>query len=203
MQGILHKVAGEDFQIPILNDEGSLAGFFVPFSDKILGDSILLRNFAQWRNDNIKYFLVQEESTLESTLLYVKETLEDTHKNMYLMFDLTNRVVGHFGFKEISSEVAELDNLLRTNEKIDVEFILWAEKAMIQYIFSERKFRKVQLRMLSRNILARRLHESIGFQLLGSVPLVKVLTSNGGTHLVPCDALKTPDAYLLEFMLEN
>jgi RimJ/RimL family protein N-acetyltransferase len=203
MLGILPNMAGEEFQIPIINDEGGLIGYYVSFSEKILDNSVLLLKFAQWRNDNLKYFLVQDKSTLESTFLYVRETIDDTNKNMFLMFDATGRVVGHFGFKEINSEVVELDNLLRTNEKIDADFILWAEKAMIRYIFNERKFRKVQLRMLASNVLARRLHESIGFQLSGSIPLMKVVTNKGGTHLLPCDSTRAPEGHLLEFILEN
>ncbi len=191
-----------EIQIPILNDKGLLAGTFVSFSDNILNEPTLLIKFAQWRNDNLKFFLNQEKSTFESTGSYIRSAIDDPQKNMFLMLDVSNRVVGHFGFNVISEKTVELDNLLRTNEKIEVDFVLWAERAMIQYIFEERKYSSIQLRMLSSNVLARRLHESIGFELSSSSPLMKVFTRAGGVRLVPSNGEKIPDAHLLEFELD-
>jgi hypothetical protein len=203
MQGIRLEMTSVSPDIPILGTADAYVGRLEPFSPSLLENDEILSLFSKWRNLNLKFFLNQEVSTLASTRNYVLGVLNDRRNHMYIMFTNTDHVAGHFGFKVVSSDVVELDNLLRTTEQINSSFVSWAEGALINHLFVNLGFSEIRLRMLSSNVLARRIHESFGFELVDVSPLTKRLTESGGVHFVAHHDPGEPDAFLFELGLKK
>ena len=203
MRGIPPDMSKRIDLISIVDDFDNEIGHYAPFSQSLVEQDQTLALFSSWRNQNKKFFLNQSLSTLESTRAYVAKVLSDNKRQMFMMLDGKNQVVGHFGFKILSGNCVELDNLLRTNEKIDSNFVQWAEKSLIRHIFIGLGYDEIHLRMLSNNVLARRIHESLGFRLFNTYPLVKEFSETGGISFVPRENVSDPDGFLLEFELKR
>jgi RimJ/RimL family protein N-acetyltransferase len=186
----------------ITNELGECVGEFEPFSEKMLAEPNLLQEISDWRNSNLKYFLNQKPSTLESTTHYVKKVIRDRDHHMYLMKDSAGEIVGHFGFRRISPSLAELDNLLRCNKKLIHDFVQHAEKSLIRELLAH-GYAEIQLRVFSSNVLARRIHEALGFKSIETLKLSRFLDSHGDISFQEAEDAQGADGYLIIYSLSQ
>ena len=147
-----------------------LFGSLIPLQGEVIADEELIKILSIWRNSNLKYFFDQKLSTLDSTKSYLDEVLVDDNHQMYFIFDSDDHLTGHIGYKLVSNSEAELDNLVRGENRVPADFVESAEKALIQSIFSHPEMSKINLRVLSSNVLAKRIHFNLGFEVLKVSP---------------------------------
>jgi hypothetical protein len=159
-------------------------GFLNKISEGMTRDQTLLELMSQWRNENARYFLDQSTSTPETTKAYLQNVFKKPDHTLYLLHTEGKVVVGHLGYFKISNELVELDNLVRSKHSLPTDFISMAERALILEIFKLQDIENIQLKVLARNILAKRIHISLGFELTESKEMIRVTNSHGRSSLI-------------------
>ncbi len=128
--------------------------------------------------------------------------LADKNHQMYLIRDNKGVIAGHVGYRIISSKVAELDNLVRGEDPLPNDFIEKAEKALIKSIFTQTKADSVILKVLGSNVLAKRIHLNLGFEILDVKPCYRtekaILTEN-----FEGNSSKTIAGYIVHMILDR
>lgn len=186
--------------IVIFDDKGNSIGKFIEFDSEILLDNKLILDLCVWRNLNLKFFLHQKPSTVQSTINFVKSVIESDVHSMFLMTDSSGESVGHFGYKRVSESCVELDNLVRSSKKLVPNFIEFAEATLIKEIF-KLGYKEIRLRVFSSNVLARRIHEELGFQQLKNVKLKRVVKEEGDVLFEELTGDQDADAYLVYYSI--
>lgn len=159
-------------------------GFLNKISEGMTHNPNLLELMSQWRNENVKYFLNQSLSTPETTKAYLQNVFESPDHTMYLLHTEEKVVVGHLGYFKVNNGLVELDNLVRSKHPLPMDFIRMAERALILEIFKLQYVENIQLKVLARNILAKRIHISLGFELTDSEGMIRVTNPHGGSRLI-------------------
>jgi hypothetical protein len=150
-------------------------GFIVPLSEGLLRDKELLKEIRDWRNNNLRFFFSQSVSTVATTTTYLKQVLNDPAHSFFLLITETGKSAGHLGYIKISDSTYELDNLVRGNFTLPRDFIECAERALLVHLFGECGAQSVILKVFSSNILAKRIHESLGFQIVRQDKFKKIV----------------------------
>lgn len=153
-------------------------GTLKPLNSKVLTDEFLIAQICEWRNDNLRFFFTQNRSTVESTKQYIRRVLKDSRYSMFLMYSTNGEAVGHLGYAERSKTTVELDNLVRGNMPLPADFIEAAERCLISEIFIDPAIEKVQLQVLSNNVLAKRIHFLLGFEITDQYPLKRTIANS-------------------------
>ncbi len=192
----------DNFKLIKFSYSDNCYGTLIPFSRELTSDKVVLEKLSKWRNANLKYFLDQNPSTIESTHNYLMRVLADKNHQMYLIRDNKGVIAGHVGYRIISSKVAELDNLVRSEDPLPNDFIEKAEKALIQSIFTQTKADSVILKVLGSNVLAKRIHLNLGFEILEVKPCYRtekaILTEN-----FEGNSSKTIAGYIVHMILDR
>ena len=183
MPAIVHSSIETPAEI-IFECQDGQKGFLNRINERTIHDETLLELMSQWRNENMKYFLNQSISTPETTNSYLQNVFKNTNHTMYLLHTEGKVVVGHLGYFKVNRELVELDNLVRSKDPLPTDFIRMAERALILEIFKLEHIGSIQLKVLARNVLAKRIHFSLGFELTESEEMIRVTNPHGGSSLI-------------------
>lgn len=150
-------------------------GYILPLREDFLLDSALLEQIRDWRNSNLSSFFSQTSSSIESTANYLRGLLADSRHSFFLLITETGEPAGHLGYIKVSQSIYELDNLVRGTVGLPPDFIECAEKAVLEDLFIEREAEIVRLKVFANNILAKRIHQELGFEIVGVKKYKKLL----------------------------
>jgi hypothetical protein len=112
----------------------------------------------------MRMFLTQFESTYERTLGYLKNlSIAQQGRIFFLLYDSSNRFVGHMGIANVNGKKGELDNLMRGMEGGDPTLVYFAEIALLNWCFTKLGIIESDVRLLSYNWLVISLHQEVGY----------------------------------------
>ena len=149
-------------------------GQLVPIGPWILQDPETIAEIAQWRQFAMKMFLVQFKSSPERTTQYLKRlSIDDPARLLFMIEDSDGTFVGHLGVSNVTHQDAELDNLMRGRRGGPPELALEAERAILNWAFSDLAVERVYGRVISYNFLAINIHNQFGFHTTERLPLVR------------------------------
>jgi len=170
-------------RILISDKAHNFVGYLVPVGDWILSDESKIELIRLWRQKNMMMFLTQFESTFEKTLGYLKNlSIEQKGRIFFLLYDDSDRFVGHMGIADIDGSKCELDNLMRGLDGGHPRLIYFAEVALLNWCFKNLGVSESNVRVLSYNWLAISLHREVGYKLVENIPLKKISKDGVVSH---------------------
>jgi len=155
----------------------------VPIGPWILEESGTVAQMVSWRKKAKDSFFSQVDSSSESMLWYLSEySINDPNRILFLIRK-NEKFLGHLGLSSISTGGAEIDNVMKSQDKaqtiesrefikIFVEFISWASITLGICEF--------KLQVVSTNLPAIQLYSRAGFSSMEGI-------SNEPTQLRKCN----------------
>jgi hypothetical protein len=160
--------------IPVLNMNGIKLGKLVPVGLWIADDIEKIELICAWRQRNMRMFLTQFKSTFDRTLGYLKNlSIAQDDCIFFLIYDISDRLVGHMGIANVDGNSGELDNLMRGVDGGDPRLIYFSEIALLDWCFKTLGINQSDVRFLSYNWLVLSLHEEVGYSFVSNSPLKK------------------------------
>jgi hypothetical protein len=162
-----------NISIEIVDSQNNFIGRLVPLTISLLGNVEIMTKMAEWRNKVGPYFLTQFHATVESRRDWLKDVvLKDNSRLLFLIYSPT-KLIGQYGFKGLSSDMAEIDNLIRGEMGGHPRLIYFTEIALIKWLFQTFQLKKIYGFVVADNFMALDLHQSVGFRLTELIPLYK------------------------------
>jgi hypothetical protein len=160
--------------IPVHNTNGVKLGKLVPVGEWIVSDIEKIELIRTWRQRTMRMFLTQFETTFDRTLGYLKNVLiAQEGRIFFLIYDISDRLVGHMGIADVDGNSGELDNLMRGLDGGDPRLIYFSEITLLDWCFKALGINQSNVRILSHNWLVFSLHEEVGYLLISNSPLKK------------------------------
>jgi len=164
----------QEKSLPIYNNENMKLGVLVPVGPWILDHPDKIESICAWRQNAMKMFLAQFESTYERSINYLKNlSIAQEDRIFFLIFDDRERFIGHIGLSNIDGTQGELDNLMRGVPGGNPRIIFFSELALLSWAFNELGLEESNLRVLSINWTVIGLHESVGYSIKNRFYLMK------------------------------
>ena len=172
-------------KINVYDNEQKFIGYLLPVGEWILSDDQKIEKIRLWRQKSMKMYLTQFDSTFEKTLNYLKTlSIAEEGRLFFLLYDDTDRFIGHLGVADVDGTKLELDNLMRGVYGGHPRLVYFAELALLNWSFNSLGIVESDVRVLSYNWLVVSLHEEVGYKLVDSLPLKKLL-KDGITEHIP------------------
>jgi len=202
--GVLHAVkSGQqdratELAIPIISSSEE-SSKLVPIGSWIFSRQDLIESMASWRERSMRFFLAQFEASASLMTSYLeKYAVGDPNRILFLIF-VEGRPLGHIGLANVTSGEAEVDNMIRGAPGGSSSLMADSELALLNWAVDEMGIGSFQLRIQSRNFLAKRIHAQLGFRVTESLTLRRTQL-NGMEFLEPCDASQATETFSLEVM---
>jgi hypothetical protein len=162
-------------RILVSDKEQNFVGYLVPVGEWILSDEQKIELIRSWRQRAMRMFLTQFESTFVKTLGYLKNlSIEQSGRIFFLLYDDSDRFVGHMGIADVDGSKGELDNVMRGLDGGHPRLIYFAEVALLNWCFKNLGISESDVRMLSYNWFVIALHEEVGYKFVENISLKKI-----------------------------
>jgi len=156
-----------------------LVGYLTPITKSRLDDDDLIELLTVWRNDNMNSFLTKFVATPERTRQWLKDVLLSSGTQMlFLVSDLDDNLVGHFGFKDLTQENVLLDNAIKAMRSKNPKLMVYAGRRIIQWLFDNTSINYVRGEVFSDNAVALMMNKQLGFIHKEKHSLVKIVNKN-------------------------
>lgn len=145
----------------------------------------LVEMMVNWRNKSRSNFLDQRKVTKDSTSTFLRNYVSAADAEFFTL-NYDGRFLGHIGLKDLTLEHAWLDNLMVGSRVHDIDSANLLMKHALQRSFEHHGLRTLHLKLLSKNVLVKKIHESLGGELYDrkhSHPLIHP----SGTVLQTCE----------------
>ncbi len=163
-------------RILVFDSERSVLGYLIPVGDWILADESKIEQIRLWRQETMRMFLTQFESTFDKTFGYLKNlSIGQKNRILFLIYDDKDQFVGHIGVADVDGKKGELDNLMRGIKGGHPRLVYFAEISLLNWCFQNLEIFQSDVRVLSYNWLVLALHEEVGYEVVEKIPLKKLL----------------------------
>ena len=160
--------------IDIKNDNGDVVGVLKPITIDHLNNAFIIKMLTDWRNHNRENFLTQFIASPERTCKWMEGVLLRSKGQMlFLVYDQDN-LIGHFGFKNLTSESVLLDNAIRGVRIGHPKIFVFAGKALVRWLQVTALVKTVYGEVMTDNIASIMMNKQIGFRGWKRHPLVKI-----------------------------
>ena len=171
----------EDLFINILNDDKKNIGLLKPLVVKNIQDDVIIGKLTDWRNRHMERFLTQFIATPERTRDWMRNVLFKNKGQMLFLIDVGGTAVGHYGFKDLTTDDVLLDNAMRGEQGEDAKLLVHAGRALVNWLLTVASVKKVRAEVLTNNIPAIMMNTLIGFGNRTRHPIV-AFTENSETR---------------------
>ena len=180
-------------------------GYFLPLTELVASDDVVVQKMTRWRNENRQAFLTQFEATDERTRRWLQSTVVTANDRLLLLlYTAEDVLIGQYGFTGLSDDTVELDNLIRGERGGDPSLIHHAEHALVDWLFAEFPVQRVVARVLAGNPFALQLHYDCGFMAEARLPLRRTVQADE-VQLTVCgeDGDESPDGCYQVVLVRN
>lgn len=190
--------------LDILDDEGNMVGTLAPLTRAHLDDPDIIEKLTDWRNQNMGNFLSQFVATPERTRNWMQNVLFKARGQMLFLVWAEQRVVGHFGFKELTADEVLLDNAMRGDRAGHPRLFVFAGRALVHWLLTEAGVRRVHAYVMADNVPSLMMNKQIGFGGWARHPLLK-RERDGETHwdMGPEGASSPDGRYCFKLVIER
>lgn len=169
-------------RIDILDTQEKIIGYLEPLAVSVLQNDEVLHALTQWRNQSQQFFLTQFSATFERTKNWLVNTVFRDCSRLLFLIHSTSKLIGQYGFKNLSPDSVELDNLIRGEIGGHPRLIYYAETALVRWLFETFTLESIYAVVLVKNAMAINLHHEIGFRNIENIPLYETRV-NDDIHL--------------------
>jgi len=188
LQALKQSTLSDSMKIALpVTIDNEIVARLVPVGSWILSMPEVICEMSEWRGRAMRMFLTQFESTPDLTHKYLATFTIGHQDRVLFMIESCGDFIGHIGLANVTSESAEVDNLVRGRSGGPPNLMEEIERTLVTWAFEELSLDHLYLRILSYNLFARLLHESIGFRVTERRNLRKV---NSGDEVVLESCLK-------------
>jgi hypothetical protein len=176
LQAKLDKVlAGQaPIQLSLHDELGNTVGVMRPLTAHHLEQNDVMEKLTDWRNANMGNFLTHFVATPQRTRSWVQNVLLRAKGQMlWLVYDQNEILVGHFGFKNLTTNFVLLDNAIRGERQGHPRLFLYAGKALVQWLWITTTVQRIDGIVMVENVSAIMMNRQIGFVGWKRHPLVK------------------------------
>lgn len=182
-----------------LRREGYILPFFVSLNkdldsiqvkfsnDELITNEPYLDLMTRARKNSMEMYFNHFIPSNESTLKYLRSGPLTSPNHFLLLIEKSGVLFGHFGFKVLSREQIELDNVMRIDIAIKGQMSIIINEFIV-WIKSTTEFEVIVLRVMNQNSPAINLYASLGFKITDILPLRKTVNEFGEKSLLVCDA---------------
>ena len=160
-------------RIDIFDSQENCIGYLSPLTVSVLDNDEIIQKLTYWRNRAKRFFLTQFTATPERTKNWLANTVFKDHSRLLFLIYSRSKLIGQYGFKELSSDSVEIDNLIRGEIGGHPRLIYYAEITLIRWLFETFKVGSIYGFVLSDNAMVLNFHRSVGFRLMELIPLHK------------------------------
>ncbi|MEQ8264312.1 GNAT family N-acetyltransferase [Pseudohaliea sp.] len=186
--------------LPVEDDRNEVIARLVPVGRWALQDGALLRAFCLWRKTFMRCYRVQFNASEDSTREYLQNcSIASPDRIFFAIYLPDDSLVGHLGLSNVSSRKAELDNIIRGAAGGGPQLMYFAEKSLLEWGFGTLGLDLLEAQVLSRNFMAKALHERVGFRTKQSHFLRKT-TMAGITRYEICDEAEATESFMLDII---
>lgn len=159
--------------ITLYDFSGLEIGTLIPLNKNHLHQNDLIDKLTNWRNLNMKSFLSHFVATPDRTRSWLENVvLKSNNQVFFLIYDKDNILIGHFGFKDLNSHSAMLDNAIRGERIGHPKLFVIAGKAIVAWLWENTTINKIYTTVLAENISAIMMNRQIGFTKMIRHPLL-------------------------------
>lgn len=154
---------GADEILPVYNDHGAKTGELVPVGHKTYDLKTIARLLSKWRDANKKCFLTEFDADEERTLAWIRATLINSETQRLYLVVTQGQIVGHFGYKNLTSDSVLLDNTIRGEPGGEAKLFVYAGQTLVNWLFQHTSVSKVHGLVFTDNIPGIMMNRQIGF----------------------------------------
>lgn len=167
----------ETMELPLCDDSGQPIGVMRPLTSGHLEQMDLMEKLTNWRNANMSNFLTHFEATPERTRAWVENVLLKTPGQMlWLIYDHSGEFIGHFGFKNLTSQTVLLDNAMRGERQGHPKLLVVAGKSLVKWIWFSTQVQCIEAYVMADNVPSIMMNRQIGFKGWKRLPLTRRVT---------------------------
>ncbi len=175
-------VGTEAMELPLFEEGGEPIGVMRPLTARHLEQMDVIKKLTDWRNAHMLNFLTHFEATPARTQAWVQNVLlKNRGQMLWLIYDQNNDLVGHFGFKNLTSQSVLLDNAMRGERRGHPKLLVIAGKTLVQWLWQATPVQRIDAYVMADNVPSIMMNRQIGFQGWKRNPLIK-RTVDGHTH---------------------
>lgn len=204
--GLDAVLAGTELiELPLTEENGQPIGVMRPLTARHLKLSHVLEKLTDWRNANMANFLTHFEATPARTRAWVQNVLLKSRGQMlWLIYDQNDNLVGHFGFKNLTSKSVLLDNALRGERQGHPKLFVVAGKSLVQWLWQATQVQRIDAYVMADNVPSIMMNRQIGFQGWERHPLFKQILEGEVCWEIGKAGQTSPDGrYCLTLFIER
>lgn len=196
----------EALELP-LYEEGSelLIGDMRPLTSCHLDRMDVIEKLTNWRNANMSNFLTDFEATPARTRSWIQNDLLKSYGQMLWLICYQNgELVGHIGFKNLTSQTAQLDNAMRGERYGHPKLLVVAGNYLVKWLWQTTPVKRIDAYVMADNATSIMMSRQIGFQGWKRYPLIKRMVKDFAHWDVGQDGQKSPDGrYCYHIFIER
>jgi len=198
-------IAGkQELTIDITDDQGHCIGRLCPLVLEHLECESVIEKLTLWRNINMTSFLTQFIATPKRTRNWMRSSLFLSTGQMLFLIYVDDHIVGHFGFKDLTTDDVLLDNAMRGERDGDPKLLVYAGKALVRWLFTQANVKRIKGEVMTDNIPSIMMNNRIGFGHKTRHPLIKrVVGSDTSWVIGPEGEVSLDDQYCFKYVIHN
>jgi len=161
-------------EIKIADDAQQQIGVLKPVTRSLLNDAGVIAKMTRWRNQAKRHFLTQFTATEARTKRWLEDVVLTDYSRLLLLLYSPTKLIGQFGFKGLSNDTVEIDNLIRGEIGGHPHLIYYSEIALVNWLFHTFSISSISGFVLLDNVLTLNLHQSTGFRKTERIPLQRI-----------------------------
>ena len=164
----------EVVELHLFGEDGQPVGLMSPLTECHIDKMDLIEKMTDWRNENMAKFLTHFEATTARTRSWIENILlKKPGQMLWLIYDQENRLVGHFGFKNLTVNSVLLDNAIRGERHGHPKLFVFAGKSLVKWLWENTFVSRIDGVVMADNVSAIMMNRQIGFQGWKRHPLIK------------------------------
>jgi RimJ/RimL family protein N-acetyltransferase len=186
-------------RIAIADPRGKAVGCLVPLTTSALRNPEIVQKLTDWRNRARESFLTRFTATADRTRDWLQNVVMADAGRLLFLIQVREQPIGQFGFKGLSAEEAELDNLIRGERGGGMQLIPLAEVALVRWLFLSFEIARIRAFVLAHNQRALDLHLGVGFRRTELLPL-RTVACQDEVHLTVIEGSRSPEGLYYQKM---
>lgn len=190
------KHASERHCVAITDADGRGIGSLAPMGPEAARDDALVERLVEWRAEHMQVFSSRFTPTVARTRQWLDHVV--VAKNDRILFKIVRggEPVGHVGLCNVGVESCDIDNLISGRKDTPLEFIIFAELALLRFAFGVLPAASIAADVLHTNKRALMLHRLVGLERAARVPLDRRITETGDEIFSPAAEPDSPTSDL-------
>jgi hypothetical protein len=165
----------------------------------LLDQNQYISEMTEARRNSMEMYFSRFEPSLSSTINYLKNGPLNSDSHYLLIIEKEAELLGHFGFKVLSNDEIELDNVMRIKTGIPGLMTLKIGD-FIDWIKGSTEIKRISLRVIDTNIPAISMYSALGFEVIRKYDLRSIGDGSSMHTLVPCNPEMSNTQYKMVLM---